>query len=88
MRKHMGWEDAKDDYVVLDGEKSVGRICKETHGSASALLPAYHQLQRPRLEPKPATASQWDGNAQTNSRGFCPGYFSPSDVTRSLRRDG
>jgi hypothetical protein len=32
MKKHMGWEDAKDDYVVLDGEKSVGRICKDTHG--------------------------------------------------------
>jgi hypothetical protein len=30
MKKHMGWEDAKDDYVVLDGEKSVRRICKET----------------------------------------------------------
>jgi hypothetical protein len=26
-----GLEDAKDDYVVLDGEKSVGRIYKE-HG--------------------------------------------------------
>jgi hypothetical protein len=25
----MGWEDAKDDYAVLDGEKSVGRIYKE-----------------------------------------------------------
>jgi hypothetical protein len=34
MKTHMGWEDAKDDYVVLDGEKSVGRICKETHGDA------------------------------------------------------
>jgi hypothetical protein len=32
MKKHMGWEDAKDDYVVLDGEKSVGRIYKEIHG--------------------------------------------------------
>jgi hypothetical protein len=29
MKKHMGWGDAKDDYVVLDGEKSVGRIYKE-----------------------------------------------------------
>jgi hypothetical protein len=29
MKSHMGWEDAKDDYVVLDGEKSVGRIYKE-----------------------------------------------------------
>jgi hypothetical protein len=29
MKKHMGWEDAKDDYAVLDGEKSVGRIYKE-----------------------------------------------------------
>jgi hypothetical protein len=26
MKKHIGWEDAKDDYVVLDGEKSAGRI--------------------------------------------------------------
>jgi hypothetical protein len=33
MKKHMGWEDAKDDYVVLDGERSVGRIYKE-HGEA------------------------------------------------------
>jgi hypothetical protein len=32
MKKHMGWEDAKDDYVVLDGGKSVGRIYKEVHG--------------------------------------------------------
>jgi hypothetical protein len=32
MKKHMGWEDAKDDYVVLDGEKSVGRIYEEVHG--------------------------------------------------------
>jgi hypothetical protein len=39
MKKHMGWDDAKDDYVVLDGEKpvgriykSVGRIYKEVHG--------------------------------------------------------
>jgi hypothetical protein len=32
MKKHMGWEDAKDDYVGLDGEKSVGRIYKEVHG--------------------------------------------------------
>jgi hypothetical protein len=31
MKKHMGWEDAKDDYVILHGEKSVGRIYKE-HG--------------------------------------------------------
>jgi hypothetical protein len=30
MKKHMGWEDAKDDYVILDGEKSVGRIYKDT----------------------------------------------------------
>jgi hypothetical protein len=29
----MGWEDAKDDYAVLDEEKSVGRIYKE-HGEA------------------------------------------------------
>jgi hypothetical protein len=29
MRKHMGWEDAKDDYVIMDGDRSVGRICKE-----------------------------------------------------------
>jgi hypothetical protein len=28
MKKHMGWEDAKDDYVVLDGETSVGCIYK------------------------------------------------------------
>jgi hypothetical protein len=33
MKKHMGWEDAKDDYVVLDGERSVGRIYRE-HGEA------------------------------------------------------
>jgi hypothetical protein len=32
MKKHMGWDDAKDDYVVLDGEKRVGRIYKEMHG--------------------------------------------------------
>jgi hypothetical protein len=31
MKKRMGWEDAKDDYVVLDGGKSVGRIYKEVH---------------------------------------------------------
>jgi hypothetical protein len=30
MKKHMGWEDARDDYVVLDGERSVGRIYKDT----------------------------------------------------------
>jgi hypothetical protein len=30
MKKHMGWEDAKDDYVILDGETSVGRIQKDT----------------------------------------------------------
>jgi hypothetical protein len=30
MKKHMSWEDAKDDYVVLDGETSVGRIQKDT----------------------------------------------------------
>jgi hypothetical protein len=34
MKKHMGWQDAKDDYVVLDGDQSVGRIYKETHGDA------------------------------------------------------
>jgi hypothetical protein len=28
MKKHMGWNDAKDDYAVLDGEKTVGRIYK------------------------------------------------------------
>jgi hypothetical protein len=33
MKKHMGWEDAKNDYAVLDREKSVGRIYKE-HGEA------------------------------------------------------
>jgi hypothetical protein len=33
MKKHMGREDPKNDYVVLDGEKSVGRIYKE-HGEA------------------------------------------------------
>jgi hypothetical protein len=32
MKKHMGWEDVKDDYVVLDREKSVGRTYKEIHG--------------------------------------------------------
>jgi hypothetical protein len=32
MKKHMGWEDAKDDYVVLDGEKSIGRIYKQVPG--------------------------------------------------------
>jgi hypothetical protein len=32
MKKHIGWDDAKDDYVVLDGEKRVGRIYKEMHG--------------------------------------------------------
>jgi hypothetical protein len=30
----MGWDDAKDDYVILDGERSVGRIYKEIHGDA------------------------------------------------------
>jgi hypothetical protein len=30
MNRHMGWDDAKDDYVVLDGEKSVGRIHNDT----------------------------------------------------------
>jgi hypothetical protein len=34
MKKHMAWGDAKDDYVVLDGEKSVGRIYKEAHGDS------------------------------------------------------
>jgi hypothetical protein len=29
MKKHPGWDDAKDDYVILDGEKSVGRIHKD-----------------------------------------------------------
>jgi len=29
MKKHMGWEDAKDDFVILDGQKSVGRIQKD-----------------------------------------------------------
>jgi hypothetical protein len=29
MKKHMGWDDAKDDYVVLDRGKSVGRIYKD-----------------------------------------------------------
>jgi hypothetical protein len=30
MKKHMGWEDAKDDYVILDDDSSVGRIHKDT----------------------------------------------------------
>jgi hypothetical protein len=30
--KAYGVGDAKDDYVVLDGEKSIGRIYKEIHG--------------------------------------------------------
>jgi hypothetical protein len=30
--KAHGVEDAKNDYAVLDGEKSVGRIYKEVHG--------------------------------------------------------
>jgi hypothetical protein len=34
MKKHMRWEDAKDDYVVLDGKKSIGRIYKEIHRDA------------------------------------------------------
>jgi hypothetical protein len=33
MKKHMGWENAKDDYVILDGDRSVGRIYRE-HGEA------------------------------------------------------
>jgi ubiquinone/menaquinone biosynthesis C-methylase UbiE len=33
MKKHIGWEDAKDDYAVMDGETSVGRVYKE-HGKA------------------------------------------------------
>jgi hypothetical protein len=38
MKKHMGWEDAKDDYVVLDGDRSVGRIYKEIHGGRQVVL--------------------------------------------------
>jgi hypothetical protein len=30
----MGWEEAKDDYIILDGDMSVGRIYKEVHGEA------------------------------------------------------
>jgi hypothetical protein len=30
MNKHMGWEEAKDDYIVLDGNRSVGRVHKDT----------------------------------------------------------
>jgi hypothetical protein len=30
MKKHLGSEDAKDDYVILDEETSVGRIHKDT----------------------------------------------------------
>jgi hypothetical protein len=31
MKKHTGWEDAKDDYVILDDAgNSVGRIHKDT----------------------------------------------------------
>ena len=29
MKKHMGWENANDDYAVLDDEKTVGRIYRE-----------------------------------------------------------
>jgi hypothetical protein len=29
MKRHMGWEDAKDDYAILDGDKTVGRIYRE-----------------------------------------------------------
>jgi hypothetical protein len=29
MKKHMGWENAKDGYAVPDGEKTVGRIYRE-----------------------------------------------------------
>jgi hypothetical protein len=31
MKEHMGWEDAKDDFVILDADgRSVGRIHKDT----------------------------------------------------------
>jgi hypothetical protein len=31
MKKHMGWDDAKDDFVILDENgRSVGRIHKDT----------------------------------------------------------
>jgi hypothetical protein len=33
MKKHLGWQDAKDDYAILDGERTVGRIYRE-HGEA------------------------------------------------------
>jgi hypothetical protein len=33
MKKAHRWEDAKDDYVVLEGHRSVGRIYTE-HGEA------------------------------------------------------
>jgi hypothetical protein len=32
MNKHLGWEDTKNDYVVLDRDQSVGRIYKEHNG--------------------------------------------------------
>jgi hypothetical protein len=34
----MGWEDAKDDFVILDGEKSVGRIHKDTTAPKADLV--------------------------------------------------
>jgi hypothetical protein len=33
MKKHMHWDDAKDDYAILDGDKTVGRIYRE-HGES------------------------------------------------------
>jgi hypothetical protein len=41
MKAHMGWEDAKDDYVVLDGERSGGRIYKD-HSEAKLGLVGEH----------------------------------------------
>jgi hypothetical protein len=29
MKKHMGWDDAKDDFVILDAGNSIGRIHKD-----------------------------------------------------------
>jgi hypothetical protein len=31
MKKHMGWDNAEDDYAVLDDDRSVGRIYRK-HG--------------------------------------------------------
>jgi hypothetical protein len=52
MKKHMRWEDAKDDYVVLDGKKILGASTKRYTGTPGGA----GQLTRARTG---ATAAQW-----------------------------